>query len=189
MRKIILASTSPRRREIFKILCVPFIIEAANYHEDMGLKMPPHKLAMHLAAGKAMSVAKRHKGAVVIGADTIVVLKNKILGKPKSAAQAKQMLKRLSGKVHAVITGFAVIDTRTKKTIAKYSKTMVHFKKVGEQEISAYVKTGEPFNKAGGYAIQGLGAVFIESIRGDYYNVVGLPLAALAEELKRFRVK
>ncbi len=186
MRKIILASLSPRRREILKKLRLPFTTEGSGHEEDLKLKLNPHDLAKHLALRKAEAVAKRHKNAIIIGADTIVVLKGRVLGKPESAADARKMLGRLSGKAHTVITGFAIIDTKTGEKVSKACETRVHFRKLTAREIAEYVRTREPLDMAGSYAIQGMGGAFIKRIEGDYYTVVGLPLSILADELRKF---
>lgn len=186
MQKIILASSSPRRKEIMKKLRLPFKAEESGIEENLALRMPPRALAKHLALRKAEAVAKRHKDAVIIGADTIVVLKGKVLGKPRNAADARNMLKRLSGATHTVITGLAIIDTKTGEKVSKAVETKVYFKHLADNEITGYIKTGEPEGKAGSYAIQGFGAQFVDKIEGDYYSVVGLPLALLSEKLKGF---
>ena len=121
-------------------------------------------------------MAARHKSAFIIAADTIGVIGNKILGKPHTENEACKMLNEISGKSHAVITGFTVLDSATNKILSRTVNTKVYIRKLTKQEIDAYVKTGEPLDKAGAYAIQGLGAVIVEKIEGDYYNVMGLPL-------------
>ena len=188
MRKIILASTSPRRKDILEKLRIPFSIEDSGYKEDMGLKLKPRELARHLALGKAKAVAKRHKNTIVIGADTIVVAKNRVLGKPRDASHAMEMLKFLSGSVHKVITGFAIIDTKNNKRVSKAVETKVYFRKLTEREIQDYVDSGEAHGKAGAYAIQVLAGVFVRKVEGDYLNIVGLPLAAVLESLKKLGV-
>ena len=187
--KIILASTSPRRKELLEKNGVKFQIEAGDYEENMKLKLPPHALAKKLSRGKAETVAKKHKNAIIIAADTIVVLGQEILGKPRSPKNAKEMLKKLSGKTNLVITGFTVINTKTNKIISKSTETKVHMKKLSPRIINAYVKSKEPLDKAGSYAIQGLGSILINKIEGDYSNVIGLPLSPLVETLKKFGVK
>jgi len=142
----------------------------------------------YLSLGKATDVAKRHKDAVIISADTIVALDGEIFGKPKTSERAKYMLQKMSGRAHSVLTGFTIIDTETKKQISKSVETKVYFKNLSEKEIDAYIATGEPLDKGGGYAIQGLAALFIEKIEGDYFNIVGLPIFPLTEELKNFGV-
>jgi len=188
MRKIILASSSPRRKQLLGMLGLPFIADPSNYEEDMSLKLAPLALAEVLSAGKTLDVAKRHKNAIVIGADTFIAHKDKILGKPYTPKKARKMLRELSGTVHSVITGFTIIDTKSGKKISKAVETKVYFKKLADREINNYIKTGEPLDKAGAYGIQDLGAIFIRKMEGEYFNVVGLPLFALAESLKEFGI-
>jgi septum formation protein len=133
-------------------------------------------------------VASRHKKAVVIAADTFIVFRGKIMGKPNTEAEARKMLMRLKGKPHSVITGFTILDTDKNKVLTKSVETVVHIKNLTSEEIEAYVKSGEPLDKAGAYAIQGLGSVIVERIEGDYFNVIGLPLSALAKGLKEFGI-
>lgn len=191
MGKIILASGSPRRKKLFEKLQIPFNVEASNYKEDMDLKLKPLELAKALSRGKAEAVAERHKGedTVIIGADTFVVLNDEILGKPHTSEKAKEMIKKMSGRAHSVITGFTIIDTKSDKRVSRVVESKVYFRKLTDEEIDTYVKTGEPLDKAGAYAIQEFGAVLIKRIEGDYTNIVGLPLAPLIEELKKFGIK
>lgn len=142
-------------------------------------------MAHQFSLGKAMSVAINEKNAIIIGADTIVACKNQILGKPKTSARAKKMLKTISGKIVSIITGYTIINTKTKKIITRSVETKAQIKKLTAKEISDYVKTGEPLDKAGAFAIQGRGAVIVKKINGDYNNVIGLPLFSLAESLKK----
>ncbi|MFA6417471.1 MAG: Maf family protein [Patescibacteria group bacterium] len=188
-KKIILASTSPRRKELFGKLRLPFVTEAPDYEEDMTLKMPPLKLAKVLSSGKAMSVAKNHKTGIIIGADTFVVLNNKLLGKPKSEAEAKKMLASLSGKRVDILTGMTIIDIARAKKVSITDVTKVYIKKLSSQEINNYVASGEPMDKAGAFAIQELGAVLIKRIEGDFMGSLGLPLFTLAKELKKLGVE
>lgn len=188
MKKIILASQSPRRKQLLEQIGLKFKIDPSNYEEDMTLKMDPKKLVEHLSLGKATDVAKRHKDSIIISADTIVALDGEVFGKPKTAERAKRMLQKFSGRAHAVLTGFTIIDMETNKQISKSVETKVYFKNLSEKEIDAYIATGEPLDKGGGYAIQGLAALFIKKIEGDYFNIVGLPILPLVEELKNFGV-
>jgi len=190
MSKIILASGSPRRKELLGKLQIPFDVEVSGYREDNNLKLDPSELAEALSAGKAEAVAERHKDedAIIIGADTFVVLNGKILGKPHTPERARKMVKEMSGKAHSVITGFTIIHAKSGKKISKAVESKVYFRKLTDGEIDAYVKTGEPLDKAGAYAIQEAGSVLIEKTEGDYTNIVGLPLPALIEELKNFGV-
>lgn len=188
-RTIILASASPRRKELLALTGLKFEVGPANYAEDMNLKLSPHELARFLSLEKAKSVAGKYEDAIIIAADTFVVMGEKILGKPHSQEDAKRMLGLLEGRTHSVITGFTILDARTGKKLSRSVETRVTFRKLTEKEIDAYVKTKEPLDKAGAYAIQGLGSILIKSIEGDYTNVIGLPLCALAESLKEFGIK
>lgn len=188
MRKIILASTSPRRKELLEKLRIDFDVDGSNYQEDMNLQMPPLELAKFLSLGKAKEVAGRHKDSVVIGADTFIVFNEKLLGKPDSMGKAKEMLREISGKVLSVITGYTIIDTADNKTISEAVETRAFIKELSDDEIDNYTATGEPIDKAGAFAIQGVGSIFVEKIEGDYFNVMGLPLFALAENLKKFGI-
>jgi len=188
MRKIILASSSPRRKEIFSKTRLPFVVAPGNYEENITLKMKPKELAKFLSRGKAESVAGKHKDAVVIAADTFVAYKDRLLGKPHTPEEAKEMLKMLSDTVHSVITGYTVIDTKTGKSLSRATENKVHLRKISDEEIDAYIKTGEPLDKAGAYAIQERGAVFVKRVEGDFLNIMGLPLYELMEDLKKFGV-
>lgn len=170
-------------------LGLEFEVDPSASPEDFKPGAEPHELVAALSLEKAKRVAARHQNAIVIAADTIGVFEGNILGKPGSDVTAKQMLQSLGGKSHRVITGFTIVDTDTGKTVSNLVETTVWLKKLTEEEIEAYVTTGEPLDKAGAYAIQGLGAVIVDRIEGDYYNVIGLPLAALAESLEEFGVK
>jgi septum formation protein len=187
-KPIILASRSPRRKEILERSGLSFTVQESNYEEDLSLDLPPHALARHLSEGKAMALAAKHRNALVIAADTFIVLGGRVLGKPRDEEEARRMLRALSGKAHSVITGFAVVDAGSGKTAARSVETRVWFKELAEDAIADYIKTGEPLDKAGAYAIQGGGEKLIEKIEGDYLNVVGLPLEELVEVLKLFRV-
>ncbi len=188
MKKIILASASPRRKELLEKLGLKFEVAPGNREEDINSGLEPHELVCQLSIIKAKSVAADHKNAVIIAADTIGLIGNKILGKPHTENEARKMLSTLNGKTHTVITGFTVLDSVTNKIITKTVDTKVYIKKLTHSEIEAYVKTGEPLDKAGAYAIQGLGSIIVERIEGDYYNVMGLPLNSLVETLKEFGI-
>jgi septum formation protein len=188
MRKIILASASPRRKEILRKTGLNFSICTSDYKEDINLSLKPRALAKFLSRKKAETVAHKYKNAIIIAADTFIVFKNRLLGKPHTDKEAEKMLNMLNGKAHSVITGFTIMDTASKKILSRSVETKVYFKKLGRKEINAYVRSKEPLDKAGAYAIQGLGSVFIEKIDGDFLNVVGLPLRALTESLKKFGI-
>lgn len=189
MRTLILASASSRRKEILKKTGLKFKVARSDYAEDMNIGLEPHKLARVLSAQKAEAVSRRCKNAVIIAADTFIVFKGILLGKPRTKADARRMLAMLGGKTHSVVTGFTVLDADSGKKLSRSVETAVSFKKITSREIEEYIKTGEPLDKAGAYAIQGLGAVFVKKIEGDYFNVMGLPLSALAEGLRKFGIR
>ena len=180
---LILASGSPRRKEILENAGYKFEIITADADETLPEKISPEEAVKFLAELKGDAV-KKDNGGVVISADTVVAFGEKILGKPKSEEDAKGMLKMLSGNIHSVYTGVCVQDEEKKIIFAE--KTDVKFYELSEKEIDNYVLTGEPMDKAGSYGIQGKGAVLVEKIDGDYLNVVGLPLARLSRVLKQF---
>jgi len=188
MKTIILASASPRRKLLLEKIGLIFEVEPSNYEEDMPLRPETHGFAQKLSLEKAKVVASKHKNSIVIAADTFIVFGGQILGKPHTEKDAREMLGAISGKYHNVITGFSIIDTGKNKTLSRSVETKVYIRKLTLVEIDAYVKSGEPLDKAGAYAIQGLGSVFVEKIDGDYYNVMGLPLSALTEALKEFGI-
>jgi len=187
-RRIILASASPRRKEILKMTGLKFSVEAGDYEEDMDLALKPRHLARFLSSEKARASAGKYTNALVIAADTFIVFKGCLLGKPHTREEARRMLDLLNGRAHSVITGFTIIDTSTKKKVSRSVETRVYFRKLTMKEIESYIKTGEPLDKAGAYAIQGTGALLVKKIEGDYFNVMGLPLSSLTEALKEFGV-
>lgn len=173
---------------MLKQIGLEFETDPSNYQEDMSLDMEPNELAEFLSLGKAKDVASRHKDSIIIAADTFCFLGKHVLGKPQNKEDAKEMLQKLSGKAHSVITGFTIIDTETNKQVSKSVETKVYFKTLSEEEIDAYIASGESMDKAGAYAIQNLGGLLVEKIEGDYYNIVGLPILPLTEELKNFGI-
>lgn len=183
---IILASASPRRRELMENLGLSFQVHSADVDESIQPGSAPEEAVRRLALKKAHEVAHQYTEGLVIGSDTIVVLDDVIWGKPTDDEDALQMLMALQGKTHAVYSGVAVVDAATGKNISGSEKTLVSFRTIDEAEIRRYIATGEPAGKAGAYAIQGLGAVFVKEIQGDYFNVVGLPLFQLSSMLKTF---
>ena len=178
---IILASASIRREELLKKLTSNFEIMVSDFEEsEVSFSGNCGDYVMTLAKGKAMDVcSKVKKPAAIIGCDTIVYLKGKVLGKPKDSTEAFQMLSDLSDNTHEVYTGIAVINTETQEINTEYVCTEVKFSKLSEKEIKSYIETGEPFDKAGAYGIQGTASIFIEEIKGCYYSVVGLPVNKL----------
>lgn len=189
MQNIILASTSPRRKELLEKTGLRFTIVVSDYEEDMTLALAPHDLAKHLSKGKADVVAQDHKDSIIIAADTFVVFGDKILGKPHTPKKSKEMLAMLSGNTHSIITGFTIVDTQTQKIASHTTETKVHFRKLTTEEIDAYVATGEPLDKAGAYGIQGLGNVLVDKIEGSFSNVMGLPVEEVMVVLKDFGVE
>ena len=178
--EIILASRSPRRSKLLKQIGVRFKVRVSDVDEIIPDDMPPAQIVQHLARQKAASVSSRYPDSLTIGADTIVVLDDKILGKPTDAGEATRMLTNLSDRTHFVYTGIALSHPRSQRHITASEATEVTFSALSVREIDAYVRTGSPMDKAGAYGIQDdRGALFISGIRGDYYNVVGLPLHRL----------
>lgn len=180
--RLILASTSPRRRELLARLGLPFEVVAPQYEEVVDPSEPAEQQAARFAAGKARSVAR--PDAVVIGSDTVVVVDHTILGKPTDQADARRMLTLLQGRTHRVITAVAVLAPGAPEDVI-VDAAEVRMRPAGPEEIHAYVETGEPMDKAGAYAAQGQGARLIESITGDRTTVIGLPLQKVAEALRR----
>jgi len=189
IRQIVLASSSPRRKELLALAGLSFTVDPGDYSENMELPLPPHALAKFHSVEKARSVAGRYKNALIISADTFIVYKDSLLGKPHTKKEAARMLHMLNGKTHSVITGFTVMDTANGNKITRSVETYVTFRKLTTGELEAYINTGEPLDKAGAYAIQGLGSLIVKKIDGDYFNVIGLPLSSLAAALKRFGVR
>lgn len=186
--KFILASASPRRIEILQTLGLDFETAPAEIDESSSDGETPSDYVVRLARAKVDEVAPRYAQGLVIGADTAVVIDGRILGKPASPEEARSMLAFLAGRWHAVMTGLAVRNTESREEAADYDKTLVRFKELTQEEIEAYVSTGEPMDKAGGYAIQGRGMLFVEEIAGNYQNVVGLPATLLQRLVRRLGV-
>ena len=185
MSKIVLASSSPRRRELLEKADVKFSLCIKNIDETIPEGYTPEQAVEYLAKEKAQAVSQINEDAIIIGADTIVVLDDEILGKPKNEEDALRMLLALSDREHEVITGVSLVKGKKCKTF--HVATKVKFYEITYSEALRYIKTGEPMDKAGAYGIQGKGCVFVESINGDFYNVVGLPIAKVVKELKRFQ--
>lgn len=181
----ILASASPRRQELLKSVGLKFKTRPAHVNEDHIAGENPRQYVKRLALDKALTVADKYPEALVLGADTIVVIDGLILGKPENKKQARLMLTRLSGREHKVFTGFALTRTSSQVTKTRVIQSAVQFKTISAEEMQWYIACDEPYDKAGGYAVQGKGAYFIKSIRGSYTNVIGLPLCEVLEELKK----
>lgn len=185
-KKIVLASQSPRRKELLARVISDFEIIVDNSEEVVKDGLSPEETVKELALQKAMNVSdKIDYDALVIGADTIVSIDGQIFGKPADQEDAARMLRCLSERENIVCTGYAVVDTKSGKAVCGVERTSVFFRKLSDDEIERYIKTGEPMDKAGAYGMQELGGLFIRGIEGDYFNVVGLPLCALAQMLKR----
>ncbi len=185
--RVVLASGSPRRHELLNLVGIQHEVRPPNIDETMRTREAPRRHAERLAREKATAVATRDPNLITIGADTIVVVNRKVLGKPKDIAQAAAMLKQLSGREHTVVTAVAV--SRGKKIRSAVEEVRVKFRRLHDDEIDAYVATGEPMDKAGAYGIQGYGATIVECVDGDYFAVMGLPLARLVELLRDLGVK
>lgn len=183
---VILASQSPRRRELLALLQIPFDVEVSGEQEIIPEDACPEQIVMALAEQKAQHVFLRHPNHCVIGADTIVVLDDHILGKPKTAAQAVEYLSALQGKNHYVLTGVCVKTPHG--SLTRYESTLVRFRPMTIDEITWYASTGDPMDKAGAYGVQGLACCFVDSVDGNFFNVVGLPLPLLYSMLLELRV-
>lgn len=176
MKEIILASNSPRRKALLEKYNIPFFVVSPNIQERHQTIMSPQELAMALAFEKAHDVSLNYSDRTILAADTIVAFEERILGKPSNPEEAEEYLRLLAGNQHRVITGFAVINLRSGYKRIDYVESFVHFRNLTDKEISEYVKSEEPYDKAGGYAIQGMASVFVERYDGDYENIVGLPV-------------
>jgi septum formation protein len=181
---IILASGSPRRKEILANTNVEFNVITSDIDESILKNEEPTQLVLRLAFEKCMSVARKNPNDLVIGADTIVVLDHEILGKPKNEEEAFDMLSKLSNREHQVITGISIVNLGNEKKIVDYAISNVKFKKLTDQDIKDYISTKECLDKAGSYGIKGYGALLVEGIKGDYFNIVGLPISKLSDILK-----
>lgn len=185
---IILASQSPRRKELLTQMGLSFTVRVADIDEQMERNLSPDKLVETISAEKAAAVAEelRDPDALIIAADTVVTLDGAVLGKPRDEADAARMLTLLSGREHQVFTGFTL--RRGNQVLSRSEGTCVKFRPLSPDEIRAYIATGEPMDKAGAYGIQNLGSLFVEGIHGDYFNVMGLPVCALGQALSEFGI-
>jgi septum formation protein len=187
-RKIILASGSPRRKELLNQIGLKFDIVPSDYKEDMKKKVKSSDLAKELAYGKAQDVAGKIKSGVVIGCDTFIEHKKKVIGKPRNKKEAREILRSISGQIIKIYSGIAIIDVDNKKESVDWEMTKIKMKDMSEKEIDSYIRTGEPMDKAGAFAIQGRGAIYIEKIEGCYSNVIGLPLYKLYVNLRKMNI-
>ncbi len=176
LQPLILASASPRRSEMLGLMGLEFQVIPSGAEENGGVGRGILAQVEAWAKEKAAAVSKLNPNAWVLGADTVVVLDGKIFGKPADASEAREMLKELSGRTHEVLSGVCLIHDESSLSIVQSVRTLVHFRDLHAREIDAYVKTGEPLDKAGAYGIQGLGAFLVRAVSGSYTNVVGLPL-------------
>lgn len=181
---LILASGSPRRQELLKLITEDFTVHPVDADETLPQGMPVEMAAAFLADLKAKEAARLFPDDIVIGCDTVVILGDEIMGKPRDREDAHRMLRALSGESHSVLTGTSLYHG--KQTSVFTTETLVTFYPLSDAEIEAYLDTGEPFDKAGAYGIQGKGALLVQGIEGDYFNVVGLPVAALSRALRQF---
>lgn len=190
MKRLILASTSPRRKELMDSTGLPYEHEASDYEEDMTKPLAPVELVKELSGGKAQDVADKHKDedVVVIGADTIVVFNDKRLGKPKSQEHAREMLLELRSQTVQILSGFTLIDCATGKTVSGTKASDVYFRNFTDEEMGWYIATGDPLDKAGAFAVQTAGVLLIEKVDGDISNCMGLPLAEVLNGLREFGV-
>lgn len=190
MKKLILASASPRRKQLLKQIGVQFEILPSDIEEKLNPRLKPLHQVEELSRQKAQATAKMKgaKDSIILAADTMVSINDEILGKPKDEKDARRMLRKLSGSIHTVVTGFTLLDTLSNKSVTKSVEVKIWFKKLSSQEITAYIKTKEPMDKAGAYAIQEMGAIFIERVEGDFLGAVGLPLYLVVKELKKFGI-
>lgn len=186
-KRIILASQSPRRHELIKKLNIEFDVILPTFEEKLSSDDYSDEIIKNLSLSKAISVLENKiSNSLVISADTVVVFENKIFGKPKDEKHAKEMLQKLSGNTHFVVTAVSVIDSDTKKSITKLTKTFVTFQKLSDELIDKYIKEKKPLDKAGAYGIQEMGEEFIKKVDGDLDNVIGLPTKTLKKVLEEF---
>ncbi len=185
---IILASKSPRRKELLKILNLKFKVVESDFEEDFSLEYKPLKLIKYFSSGKANAVFQKHQNDLIISADTFIVFNNEIIGKPKNKKDASMMLKKFSGHKLTVMTAFTVKNKI--KQVTKVVRTKISFRKISDIDIKKYINTKEPLDKAGAFAVQGVGAIFIKKINGDFFNIVGLPISELKIVLEsEFNIK
>lgn len=186
MKKLILASSSPRRKQLLTQLGLQFVVFPSKIEEILTPGLSPRKQVEFLSKQKTQAVAPKFPNAIILAADTMVAVDDELIGKPKDEEDAKRMLKKISGRKHSVFTGFTLLDSKTGKSITKSSETKIWFRKMTDKEITSFVKKERPLDKAGAYAIQEMAAIFIKKIEGDYMGAIGLSVFQLANELKNF---
>jgi len=187
-RKIVLASRSPRRKKLLEQVGLEFEIFESNFDENSVKLADPIELAKFLALKKAEAAAAQYADAIIIGADSVVIFNGAALGKPRDAAEAKKILRELSGKENKGITGYAIIDVKNKIVINSHSEATVKFRDLSDEEIDEYIATGEPLDMAGAYGIMDRGATLMESVNGNFYSIVGLPINEVYFELRKMGV-
>ncbi|MFH1218241.1 MAG: Maf family protein [Candidatus Peregrinibacteria bacterium] len=186
-KQIVLASASPRRKELLEGIGLKFIIHPSDF-EEKNTHLSPEELVIHNSLGKAQDVARHYKNALIIGVDTVGALNDHMLNKPTDVADAKRILRLISNTTHKVLTGVCIMDADTKKTLTAVETTLVTMDRLEEDDIKSYIDSKEGEDKAASYAIQGLGALWVKKIEGDYFNVVGLPIFRLRKMLKKFKI-
>lgn len=188
MKKVILASESPRRKELLEKSGIPFTIVPSAYEEDMSLDLPPEELTKLLSLGKAQDISKAYSDAVIIAADTFIVHEDDFVGKPFTEQKAIQTLQKLEGSKILIVSGITVVDTRSGSSTSSSITTSAYMKKLSKKEILDYVATGEPLDCAGAFNVRGHGKDIIEEIDGSYTNIMGLPMEELQEMLLPFEI-
>jgi len=184
-KQLILASASPRRQELLSLLGIQLEIIPSKIEENFWAGESPEEHVTRLARAKAEDIANQYPGRWILAADTVVEIDGRVLGKPRDRAEAEEMLKLLSQREHRVLTGYCLLNSSVPNKKERRVTTRVKFKSLSEEEIRWYVNTGEPFDKAGGYAVQGMAAFMVEKVQGSYTNVVGLPLCEVVEDLQK----
>ncbi|HSW97529.1 MAG TPA: Maf family protein [Candidatus Saccharimonadales bacterium] len=188
MKKIILASSSPRRKHLLEQLGLQFTVFPSEIEEKLDPNLQPIEQVEVLSLQKAKAVAVKFPEAIIIAADTMVAFGNEVIGKPKNESDAIKMLKNFSGNHHVIVTGFSILDAETKKTVTRSTETKVWFREMTSKEITSYVRKEKPYDKAGAYAIHEFAGVFIKKIEGDCNGGTGLSIYLLAKELKKFGI-
>jgi len=189
MKRIVLASSSSRRSILLNQIGLSFVIRPSELKEKIIHDKNPTTYTRKLSINKAKEVSLKEKNAIIISADTVISIDDEIIGKPKDADEVRKILKSLSARSHYVVTSFSILNSSSGKNVTRTVKTKVYMKEISDIEIDRYIKSSEPFDKAGAYAIQEKGCMFVEKIEGDYFNVVGLPLFSLIKELKGFGIE
>lgn len=188
MKHIILASQSPRRKKILEQIGLTIKVVPSEFEEKLNPRLKPRAQTEQLSLEKAKLVAEKYPEAIIIAADTLVYSNGDILGKPKNMEDAGRMIKKLQGKTHIVFTGFTIYNKASKKLITNSAETKVTFRKITDKEIRSYLKIEKPLDKAGGYSMDGAGAALLESVAGDFFNVLGLPVSKVIPALKKFGI-